>query len=291
MTKTRTTATYFLALALFCLAGSISYFTYTISGIAQMWSGLMDDVSLVMNESNSIITEVEKVRTSIPPILEETARIRSQIPIIIEQVEKIRSSIPPILEETALIRTQIPPIVSGVNKASDAVNSISLEMRESRPVVTDFTQELNAIRQEIPPLLDKANAVVQQAEGVGKEAGKGAVIGAITGIVSSPFAVAKNVGRTITGLTGVDAYLHNETDKQLIKAASLKACHSQHVGTMFKWKNSKTSNHGVVTLKAINDRGDEECRSLGIKSTLSNNDVKENDVEICRKTDGNWYFK
>ena len=291
MTKTRTVATYFLGLALFSFAGSLGYLTYTISGVARMLPGLLDDVSLVLQESDSIIAEVEKVRISIPPILEETARIRSQIPIIIEQVEKIRNSIPSILEETALIRTQIPPVVSGLNKASEAVNTISIEIKESRPVVTDFTQELSTIRQAIPPILDKAEVVIQQAEGVGKEAGKDAVLGAIRGIVSSPFAVVTNVGKTITGLTGVEAYLHNETDNQLIKEASLKACHSQHVGTMFKWNNPDTSNHGVVTLKAINDKSGEECRTLGVESMIKNNQVKENEVEICRKTGGKWYFK
>ena len=291
MTKTRTAATYFLGLALFSFAGSLGYFTYTMSGVINMLPGVMDDVSLVMNKSDAIIAEVEKVRITIPPILEETARIRSQIPIIIEEVEKIRNSIPSILEETALIRTQIPPIVSGVNKASEAVNTISIEIKESRPVVTDFIQELSTIRQAIPPILDKAEVVIQQAESVGKEAGKGAVLGAITGIVSSPFAVVKNLGKTITGLTGVEAYLHNETDNQLIKEASLKACHSQQVGTMFKWKNPESSNHGVITLKAINDRGDKECRSLSVESTFPNSDVKENEVEICRKTGGKWYLK
>ncbi|MFT5728895.1 MAG: surface antigen [Desulforhopalus sp.] len=291
MTKTRTVATYFLGLALFSFAGSLGYLTYTISGVAKMLPDLLDDVSLVLQESDSIIAEVEKVRISIPPILEETARIRSQIPSIIEQVEKISKSIPSILEETALIRTQIPPVVSGLNKASEAVNTISIEIKESRPVVTDFTQELSTIRQAIPPILDKAEVVIQQAEGVGKEAGKDAVLGAITGIVRSPFALVKNVGKTITGLTGVEAYLHNETDNQLIKEASLKACHSQHVGTMFKWNNPDTSNHGMVTLKAINDKSGEECRTLGVESMIKNNQVKENEVEICRKTGGKWYFK
>jgi len=87
MTKTCTAATYFLGLALFSFAGSLGYFTYTMSGVVKMLPDIVDDVSLVINESDTIIVEVEKVRISIPPILEETARIRSQIPIIIEQVE------------------------------------------------------------------------------------------------------------------------------------------------------------------------------------------------------------
>lgn len=274
MSRSRIVATYVLSLALFSLAGALVYFTVAVSTVSKELPGIMKSISHVSDKVESVIKEFDELRDLIPPILHE--------------VEQIRKQIPPILKETAAIREQVPPVVESMNKASAAVEMAAKEVEASRLVVTDLTMQIETTTKAIPPMLDHAEQIVNKAEGIGKKAGKGVVTGAVTGVVTSPFAVMGNIGRSLTGNNAQVAGKYNDTDYKLIEKTVLKLSHSRDIGTSMDWNNPDSSNHGTVTLKAVDDSGSRECRTLTVKTMTGGKVLGKNDITTCRQDGGKW---
>ena len=304
MSRSRIIATYVLSLALFSLAGALVYFTVTVSTVRQEIPGITESISHVSDKVESVIKEfdkvrdlvppilheVEQIRKQIPPILKETAAIRDLVPPILHEAEQLRAQIPPILKESIAIREQVPSVVESVHKASAAIEMAAKEVAASRPVVTDLTVQIETTTQAIPPMLDHAEQIVDKAEGIGEKAGRGIVTGTVTGVVTSPFAVVGNIGRSLTGHSDKVARQYNDTDYKLIEETVLKLCHGHDIGTSMDWNNQDSSSHGTVTLKAAHDSDRRECRTLTVKTMKGEKVLGENEITACRQDGGKWHI-
>jgi hypothetical protein len=263
MKNTQSTASYILSFSCLSLAGALVYFTYVLTGIVAEIPRVVGELSSVVTEVKTIVVEVEKIQVQVPLILEESARIRAQI-----------APFPKIL-------------TNGVNTINKALG----EVDKSRLVLKSFTEEIDKTRREIPSLIKSADKLVSHAEKAGENLGQGAAIGAVTGIIESPFDVVDDLARKIYGLTEKDAEKKSNGDFKLIEQAALKACHSVQVGTVIEWGDLKTPHHGTVTLKSIQDNQQRQCRTIAVDSKDKAMRIKHDELTLCRKADDPWYIQ
>lgn len=277
MNNTRNAATYVLALAIFSFAGALLYFAVVVSQVSRELPTILESITQVSEKVESVTGEIDKVRDLVPPILQE--------------VEQVRAQIPAILKETAAIREQVPSVVASLDKASDAVVLASKEVEASRPVVAELTMQIKTTTQAIPPMLDHAEEIVSRAEGIGSKSGRKVVSGAVTGIVTSPFAVVGDIGRILAGNNDQVAGKYNAADYKLIEEAAFVLCHGHDIGTSMDWNNPESPNNGTVTLKSVQERRGKQCCNLNVKTMADGRVLGKNEITICREEGGEWHIE
>ncbi len=213
--------TYILSFSLVSFAGAIIYFSYTFSGLVADIPPMLTKVSAVIAQSSSITNEVREIRKTIPSILEEAERIR----------------------------TEMSPYPALMKEGFKTVDRALPEIENGRKTVETLTSEVQKTREQLPGLLKSANNLVGHAEEVGEKLSQGAAIGAVTGIVESPFAIVDDLARKLFNMGKDKANKKSDGDFHQIKQAALKACNSRKAGTSVQWYNPKTSHQGTVVLK------------------------------------------
>ena len=300
-------ASYLMSLSLFALAGAIVYFTYEVAIVSKHIPDILDsidntseniepiikEVAEITELVPAILKEVEEIRILIPPILKEVEHTRKLIPPILSEVEKTRKQIPPILKESEAIRGELPAILASADKASNAVDGVSKQVEASLPVVDEVLQEVATTREAIPPMMDRADVLIEQARVAGQQASEGAITGLFTGIIKAPFALVAGAGRGITGLTDEEAKIFNDKDFSLVKQASLYLLNNGVKGDIQIWKNVESGNYGTVQLSRIYTEGEYaeiDCRTLKIDLHDKEELVKEGSRSFCKDEDGKWDF-
>ena len=305
--KLRLLASLLLPLSLFSIAAALAYFTYEMSAVSRQIPDILeridstsenigpvlDEVGNILDLVPPILKEVEETRKLIPPILKEVEQTRKMIPPILSEVEQTRKQIPAVLKESEAIRGELPAVLASADKASGAVADVSKQVEATRPLVTDVLQEVATTRESIPPMMDRADVLIEKARVAGKEASEGAVTGLFTGIIRAPFALVASAGRGISGLTDEEAKVFNDKDFSLVQQASLYLLNNGSKGEERNWQNAESGNHGNVQLTRIYTDGeysDIDCRTL--KISLNNQDemVKEGNRSFCKNDQGEWDF-
>ena len=305
--KARLIASYLLSLSLFALAGSIIYFTYEVAIIGKQVPDILvridaatEKIEPILGEVDEIadlvppiLVEVEEIRKMIPPILEEVEQTRKMIPSILREVEQTRNQIPAVLKESAAIRGELPGVLASANKASDAVAAVSAQVEASRPLVTEVLQEVETTRKSIPPMMDRADGLIEKARVAGKEASQGAVTGVFSGIIMAPFALIADVGQGITGISEQEAKEFTKRDFELIEQAALQLLNTGSIDDKSSWSNAESNHYGDIFLTETYDEGEYfeiECRTLVFKLYKEGDLLKESDRSFCKTEDGTWDF-
>ncbi len=305
--KLKPGASYLLSLAMFSLAAALTYFTYEISVISRQVPGIMlmientsekieplvDEVSEIVVLLPSILDEVEATRQLVPPILEEFEESRKQIPSILQEVARTREQIPLILDESAAIRQQLPAVLASTDNASAAVVDVAAQIEAITPLVPDVLQEVKDTRESIPPLMDRADMLIDKARVAGKEASQGAVTGLFKGILMAPFALVGDVGRRMTGMSESEAKELSHEDFQQIEQGSLYLLNKGEMNEVRQWKNTVNNTHGTIKLIDIYESDDfiaDECRTLSIMLYKKDDEIKKVKQSFCKNDDDKWDF-
>lgn len=298
-------ASYLMSLSLFALAGSIIYFTYQVAMVSKQIPDILllidttsekvepiiVDVGQIIELVPGILKEVEETRKLIPPILKEVEQTRKMIPPILSEVEQTRKQIPAVLKESEAIRGELPAVLASADKASGAVAGVSKQVEATRPLVTDVLKEVATTRESIPPLMDRADVLIEKARVAGKEASEGAVTGLFTGIIRAPFSLVASAGHGISGLTEEEAKKFNDKDLSIVQQASLYLLNYGSKGDKREWKNKDSGNHGIIQLTRIYTEGeysDTDCRTLKITLNDQKKLVKEGNRSFCKNDQGEW---
>jgi len=256
-------ASYLMSLSLFSLAGAIVYFTYevaivskhipdvllSIDNTTENIEPIIDEVAEIIELVPAILKEVEETRKLIPPILKEVEQTRKMIPPILKEIEQTRNSIPPILKESEAIRGDLPAVLASADKASAAVDGVSKQVEASLPVVGDVLQEVATTREAIPPLMDRADVLIEKARIAGQQASEGAITGLFTGIIKAPFALVAGAGNSIAGLSEEEAKVFDDKDFSLIRQSSLYLLNNGVKGDKREWKNIESGSHGTYRVR------------------------------------------
>jgi uncharacterized protein YoxC/surface antigen len=302
MISSRELSSYVLSASLFCLAGALVYFAYEASSISRQIPAILAAVEGTSNEIDPIVKEVAKitdqvplildevaeVRKLVPPILDEVAETRKTIPSVLAEVEKTRLAIPPILGEVQQTRKDLPAVLKTVDTASQSVAMTAREMKAYRPLVPEALKQVELTREAINPALDRVDQLITKAESAGKQASKGAVTGLFTGILTLPFSIVGDVGKSVAGM-GEASTKFSETDIQLFKQARNDMLKSGHLDESREWTNPDTGTKAKLTLMKIYESQNEECRTLKLE-TWDASKQKDNDktANFCRDAQGVW---
>jgi archaellum component FlaC/surface antigen len=304
----RLLVSYLLPLSLFSLAGAIVYFTYevaivskqipdillSIENTSEKIEPIIDEVGDIIELVPPILKEVEEIRKLIPPILKEVEQTRKMIPPILNEVEQTRNQIPAVLKESEAIRGELPAVLASADKASDAVAGVSKQVEATRPLISEVLKEVETTRESIPPMMDRADGLIEKARVAGKEASQGAVTGIFSGIIMAPFALVADMGRGITGLSAEEAKHFDEKDFELIEQVSFYLLDNGSKGEERQWNNAETGSRGIVKLTEIYTEGEYsefDCRTLTFKLYKNDDLIRESSRSFCKNEDDKWDFK
>ena len=297
-------ASYLFSLALFALAGSIIYFTIEVAAVRQhipevlvsidntteKIEPIVDEVSEIVLLVPPILQEIEATRKLIPPVLKEVKLTREQVPAVLAEIEATRKQVPFILAEVKQVRKQVPAVLDEVAAVRKEIPAILQSTDKASNAVLVISKEISKTRKSVPPMMDRADILIEKARVAGKEASQGAVTGIFKGIITAPFVLIGDAGRSIAGISKEEAKAYNERDFDLIEQASLSLLNSGSSGDVREWENAKSGNYGVIKLLRIDedDFSGNECRTLNVR--LINNDDEVNEVTrtMCRNDDDQW---
>ena len=299
-------ASYMMSLAIFALAAAIIYFAYDMSRVSTQIPDILSSVDHTSEKVGPIVSEVGEIRELIPDILHEVGEIRELVPPILAEVEQTRLHIPPILEEVAQTREQIPPILKEVeavrnempavlksaDKASDAVVAMSREIEATRPLVPEMLKEVETTRESIPPMLDRVDGMIEQARTAGQEASCGAVTGFFKGLITTPFKLVGDAGKTITGMSDEEIKLFTEKDLDLIEATVIGILNNGKRGDIEEMNNPGSGFSGSVKLVSIDNREEDfttiDCRTLQMEAYKDGERIKTVNRTFCMEEGDGW---
>jgi len=157
--------------------------------------------------------------------------------------------------------------------------------------VPEILKEVETTRKSIPPLMDRADALIEKARVAGKEASEGAVTGIFTGIIKAPFALIGGAGESIASVPDKYEKDFNDDDYGMIEETTLNLLNNGAEGDSKKWANPDTDNRGTATLtKVYIEEGvfsDTECREINVKLFTGDKEINDTTRKIC-KDDEKW---
>lgn len=261
MDKLKFLAITFLSFSLFALALSLIYFAY----------------------------EINKTSTQLPHLLDQVEITSEKLSPIMKEISEISQTIPPILDQAEATRNEIPAILSSVDKISGAANTLSEEVGEIRLLMPKILSEVQKTREAIPGMLEQADRVVSKVEKVAKDTGKGVGSGLVKGIVSSPFSIVGDLGKSVAsrlglknteGLTGEDF--------ELIRANMIAVLESNEIDSTISWENPDEKNNGTITLNRQFERNGRICKEIRVKIWTRKKKIHDVLLEMCPQEDGTW---
>ncbi len=206
-----------LAASIVYLGSSIYQISQKISDVIDVYPQVLSDASEVTKELQiedwieftkrlevfvpQIIETVEKVQGTAADIERTAASIDSKIPSIVSEVNAIRSeTVPAVLTEVATVRSESVPAV--LKEASlyrqNVIPPVLVESKGYRnTTIPAVLSESEQLRQELPPMLAKADNIVENSKDIMQQATIGAVEGTVKGVVLTPVNLLKEAGNNV----------------------------------------------------------------------------------------------
>lgn len=299
-------ASYVMSLAMFALAAALIYFAYEVSRVSTQIPDILTSVVHTSEKVGPIVSEVGEIRGLIPDILNEVAETRKLVPPILKEIEQTRLHIPPILKEVEQTREQIPSILNEVeavrkelpamlksaDKASNAVVVMSKEIKATRPLVPQVLKEVETTRESIPPMLDRADAMIDKARTAGQEASSGAVTGFFKGLITTPFKLVGDAGKSITGMSEEEMQDFTDKDFDLIELSALFLLNNGKQGDVKDISNPDSGFSGSIKLVSIDTREEDfstvNCRTLQMEANKDGERIKTVNRTFCKEDGSGW---
>ena len=256
----RSSATYVLALSIFCLSGALVYFTIELSRVTQQIPVVLNSVEVTSQNAQLMVEKISQVSGEIPPILAEVKQVREKIPSILEEVKQVRQQIPPLLEE----------------------------VRNTRPVVTKAIDEVANTREAIPPMLVQAEKIVNDMQDIGQNTSEGAVTGVFTGILKAPFKIVGGIGEAIFGTNTKVIKELTQKDESLMIEAINGLVTTDKIGKTRNWANPDSGNEGAITLKEKGIIDAQECLVLHFVIRIQGQVRANKEVTLCLNDESEW---
>jgi archaellum component FlaC/surface antigen len=277
-----------LALSLFCLSGSIVYFSIQLIDVNKGIPDILEDIEKTSEKVETVVKEVEQVRKLIPFIVNEVMETRKQIPSIVKEVSEFRNKIPDILEKVEKVNQQIPTALNEIKAIRQQIPPIIEEIEKTRQIIPLVLAEIKKTREVLPAMLSKAERIVTDAKRIGKTTTEGAVTGVITGIVKTPFEIVGGLGEALFGGQRKNNEGVTEQDLELIKLATYQVLSSAQRGHTRNWSNPQSGNNGTVTLKEFAEADGRDCRILNYIVRIDKKERINKEVSFCLDEYAQW---
>jgi len=280
-----------MAISILALAVSLSYFTYELSLLIQQIPNILKDIRQTSEKVQPVLERVDKIQALIPPIIEEVRQVRQSIPPVLLEVEKTRQQIPPVLEEVAAVRKQLPSLLASVDQASATMQTVSAEMKAYEPIIANTLVQVEGIRKEVPDILSRTEAIISSARTAAREASSGAITGTIGGLLTAPFRLVGDFGRSILDLTDEKARDYSRRDLALIQQYGIELAEEGKVGDFRELKNSETGYHLRLSLTKVYSKSGQACRSLFLEIWKNTKLDLQKTVNLCINDEDEWEYQ
>ncbi|MDB1126135.1 hypothetical protein [Vibrio algarum] len=209
------------------LATSIFYLGYTIYSFTNTVSNVVDSYPQLLNEINNTATQLkleqwlkvaEDIDANIPKALRLVEKINNTVEGLNQTARSIDKKVPLVLDEVTVLRTQtLPLVIQRIDTVTNTTipNSLS-ELENYRTDVIPFVvaeskgyrtntipamlSESKQLREEIPPVVDKIDGIVDKSEELSREVAEGAV----KGVILSPIQIIRDAGTEIRSKVQID---------------------------------------------------------------------------------------
>ncbi|WP_143247535.1 hypothetical protein [Agaribacterium haliotis] len=288
-------ARFALAFAISMLAAALAYFGWSLDRVARQMPAILQGVDNSSGTIDAVVEQVKHINQQVPDILKRVDDINEQVPGILAQVDKVQQQIPdilqqvqavekniaPMLAESAALRAELPAILAEVEAVRNTVPSVLDEASAYRELVPSVLDESERIRAMVPPTLSRVEGIVASADQVGKNASEAAVQGFFTGIIKTPFKIAKDISTSMLP----DADL-SKSDKDAIASALRELIEHPEEGAKTSWYNPKSGKRGEIVLLNIFTKNGLECRSIEL---LPREIMKgKGPVTLCKDKNNTW---
>lgn len=244
----------------------------------QVWS--------LQRQLPELVAHLDGTLEKVGPTLRDVDAIRKLIPPILAEVKATRELVPSVVAEVAAVRQALPPLVE---QSAAAVNNASGAVRAVEPHIPGMLGEVKRTREALPGIISQADRVVSRASQIGKEAGKGAVQGAIGGIIAAPFRLIGEAGKGLADSIGLgNRSDFTSEDERLAADATRELVQAGEVGGQRSWVNKKTGTRGTVALRTQGERDGRACMTVRYHVELRSGTMHDRDVDLCQQPDGNW---
>ncbi len=306
-------ATYSLAFAISCLAGSLTYFTWQLHSISEQIPDILNQFESTGTQIEPILEKIDGITDQVHPILDEVAALREQIPAILAEVKatreqlpsalkttentiaavdrvliEVHSLVPNVLNEVKLTRQAIPPILKEVKLTRAAIPPVLNQVQLTRETVPDILNEIKLTREAVPEMMAEADILIAKAGKAGQEASSGAVTGLFTGIISTPFAIIGSIGGLASNPKAQEEKNLTDKDIEITKKTIVKTLAETKIKASNRWSNSKNHTKGVVTLIKIDNSKAQPCKVIKVEIWRYSRKKFDQALEACINEDNLW---
>lgn len=281
-TQGRNWAAWGVAFGLICLSASVVYVGQQLRDAIQLVNGLTPGLPALIEQSDQWRAEVDQAISltdqQLPLLLAEvnaSNRLLAELtPQLLGEVAAVRqlvdNQLPPVLAETAALRqlvdAQLPALLQQLPPLLAEVKAVRTQ------TVPSVLDESEALRRDLPVMLDEAGLLLDKARDAGREASQGAV----TGVLRLPLDFLFGAGEFVLG----GKVLKPEEGKALRKVAE-ELLAKDEVGKPVPFK-LKSGIQGEGELLAKHQGDQEGCRTLRLRAARGTDQPQELRYLACR---------
>ncbi|MGR6832118.1 hypothetical protein [Aliivibrio wodanis] len=202
-----------LAISIFYLGYTIYSFTNSVNTVVEKYPELMSEVNKTADKleidqwlllaqhiedlTPQVLTLVNEVKDTVKDVNQTVASVDNKIPLILDEVKSIRTeSLPEVITVMNAVNKETVPntLVELKNYREQVFPKAFVESKGYRvTTIPAVIKESEKLRKEVPPIMAKADQIIDKTEELSQQATQGAV----KGVIMSPFNLLREAGTEI----------------------------------------------------------------------------------------------
>jgi ABC-type transporter Mla subunit MlaD len=251
----------------------------TLEPLIEATPAALDQVERVQERVPEILAELERYRVLVPEVLAEIEAVRAQVPTALASVTAIE-------DRVAALQADLPRILSVSEEAISTARDANTSIQQGIALVPEILSESEALRDTIPPSLDRLDSLLEGASKASKSAGRGVWRGFIRGVISTPIDLLRDAEETLLRSVVFDGKASSEDFDSLNEVADELL--STQGETQRNFVNPSTGNGGSIELVDRFERDGRKCRRLRIVLQPKEGVPEEFGKTVCLDDRGSW---
>ena len=271
-----------VALQVEALTAQVVATRQTLEPLVEAMPAALETFERAQGRIPEILTELQQYRAVVPEILEVAVAIREQVPEALTAVAGLQ-------ERADILQQELPRILNLSGEAVATVRATDASLRQGLELVPEILAESRAVRDTIPPSLDRLDALLAGASTASKSAGRGVWRGFVRGVLSTPLDLLRDAEEALLRRVVYDGNASTDDFDAINEVAAELLEETGDTGeTERSWVNPNTGNGGSVELHDRFERDGRECRRLDVVLRPKDGETEGFGKDVCRDARGNW---
>ncbi|GLO59996.1 hypothetical protein MACH09_05040 [Vibrio sp. MACH09] len=189
------------------LAGSICYFSYTLSKLVIEIAKTREAIPQLVEQASTLEQSIKvsqwlnvanDLTQQLPSVVTQISQVNKQIPDIVSQIDTLqKTTIPSVLSEVKIVREQVvPPLLEQVELTNKTtIPQVLAESKQLRiKTIPEVIKESSEIRALTPSVLSRVEVISDNTEKIVSKATASAVEGTVKGVIATPFSILGDIG-------------------------------------------------------------------------------------------------